>query len=149
MPLARSSALAEDGYYRESPQSLKFIVKRHNKLSNDFCQWLNRAGYQEISQENHHVDMSFKRSGKLYLAELKVCYGTGSTKAIREALGQLLEYNYYPGRSLTDYWVIVLDEHPTSDDVSFIRKLKHALGIPLYLGWEITDEFEFAEGLAL
>jgi len=149
MPLARPSALAEDGYYRESPQSLKLIVKRHNKLSNDFYRWLKRADYQEIVREDHHVDMSFKRSGKLYLAELKVCYGTGSTKAIREALGQLLEYNYYPGRHLTDYWVIVLDEQPTSDDVGFIRELKHALGIPLYLGWKIAGKFGFAEGLAL
>jgi len=149
MPPARPSALAEDGYYRESPQSLKLIVKRHNKLSNDFCQWLTRADYQEIVQEDHYVDMLFKRSGKFYLAELKVCYGTGSTKAIREALGQLLEYNYYPGRYLTDHWVIVLDEQPTSDDVGFIRELKHALGIPLCLCWEIAGEFEFAEGLAL
>jgi hypothetical protein len=37
---SRLGRLIEDAYYRESPARLKFIIPRHNKLSNDFCKWL-------------------------------------------------------------------------------------------------------------
>ncbi len=114
------AALAEDAYYRESSKNLRLIVKRHNKLSNQFATWLRRSGYLEVVQEQNCVDIVFEKDNKIHRAELKVCYGTGSTKAIREALGQLLEYNYYPGRTLASQWVIVLDEKATDDDVNIL-----------------------------
>ncbi len=35
-----AASLLEDSYYRESPARLKTIVRRHNRLSNEFCGWL-------------------------------------------------------------------------------------------------------------
>ncbi len=103
----RSTTLAEDAYYRENSKNLKRIIRHHNKLSNKFAAWLKKSGCLDISQEQDYVDVSFQKIDTLYLAELKTCYGVGTTKAIREALGQLLEYNYYPGRESASQWVVV------------------------------------------
>jgi hypothetical protein len=141
------AALAEDAYYRESPQNRKVIFRRHNALSNNFAKWLLKSGYSNVVQEQNYVDVVFERGGKTYRAELKICYGVGSTKAIREALGQLLEYNYYPSRTPVDKWVIVLDEKATSDDINYIAALIEELDLPLNLGWREGEGFTFTEQL--
>jgi len=143
------AALAEDAYYRESTANRKLIFRRHNTLSNDFAKWLTRVGYTDVAQEQNYVDVVFQREGMTYRAELKICYGVGSTKAIREALGQLLEYNYYPSRTPVDCWVIVLDEKATEDDVSYVKTLKEVFNLPLSLGWREGEEFIFATELDL
>jgi hypothetical protein len=145
----RPAALAEDGYYRETPQKLSFVLREHNKLSNEFAAWLEAIGYFDIKQEENYVDVVFKDEELSYRAELKVCSGVGSTKAIREALGQLLEYNFYPGREQADRWVIILDRRVTDDDVEYIGILKEALDLPLCLGWRERGSFIFADGLEL
>lgn len=143
------AALAEDAYYRENPEHRKLIFRRHNILSNDFAKWLRRVGYSDVAQEQDYVDVVFHGGGASYRAELKVCYGVGSTKAIREALGQLLEYNYYPNRTPCDRWVIVLDEKATGDDVVYVKTLKEKLNLPLSLGWRNGKDFVFAAELDL
>jgi hypothetical protein len=149
LDLPRSSALVEDAYYRESPQYLRLIIRRHNKLSNEFAAWLRESGYSKVVQEQNYVDVAFDKDGELYRAELKTCYGVSSTRAIREGLGQLLEYNYYPGRNSADRWVIILDEQATTDDISYVYKLRQGLNLPLCLGWRKGEGFVFATGLGL
>ncbi len=144
-----SSTLAEDAYYRESAKNLKRIIRRHNKLSNKFAAWLKDAGYSNISQEQNYVDVSFQKADTIYIAELKTCYGVGTTKSIREALGQLLEYNYYPGRQVADQWVIILDEKVSRDDIEYIRILKKKHNLPVSLGWYDGIGFCFADGSTL
>jgi hypothetical protein len=149
-PFAQNiAALAEDAYCRESTQNLRLIIRRHNRLSNAFAFWLKHAGFSKILQEQDYVDIVFEQGDKVYRAELKICYGVGSTKAIREALGQLLEYNFYPGRATANQWAIVLDEKATTDDVEYIRHLKDKINLPLSLGWQEGQDFVFADGLEL
>lgn len=136
------SVLAEDGYYRESPAKLKLIIPKHNKLSNDFCQWLNKKGIP-VKQEENFIDVLFEFNGISYIAELKVVYGVGATKAIREALGQLLEYNYYPGRKSNKEWMIILDQAPSATDQDYVKNLITELKFPLRIGWQTTKGFEF------
>lgn len=145
----RPAALAVDGYFRETPQKLNFVLRQHNKLSNDFAAWLEAAGYSNIKQEENYVDVVFNDGEISYRAELKVCSGVGSTKAIREALGQLLEYNFYPGREQADLWVIILDSRATDGDVEYVGTLKESLDLPLCLGWREKGSFVFADGLEL
>jgi hypothetical protein len=143
------AGLAEDAYYREIPRNLTLILPRHNALSNAFASWLNSERYSNIRQESGYVDVVFEGQGKSYRAELKICYGVGSTKAIREALGQLFEYNYYPGRGEVDHWVILLDQRATTGDIEYIRRLKAKHNLPLSLGWRSGLGFMFADGLGL
>ncbi|RKT44878.1 hypothetical protein [Thiocapsa rosea] len=144
IPVSQSirSALAEDGYYRETAAKLKLIIPKHNKLSNDFCQWLNKKGIP-VKQEENFIDVLFEVNNVSYIAELKVVYGIGTTKAIREALGQLLEYNYYPGRNTNKEWMIILDQTPLASDQSYVEKLITEIKFPLRIGWQTTKGFEF------
>lgn len=142
----RTTPLAEDAYYRESAANLRIIIPRHNKLSNLFSDWLKNAGVREVHQEKGHVDVSFEHQNKSHLAELKICYGVGTTKAIREAMGQLFEYNYHSGKSPMDVWIIVLDEKPSTADVTFIEEITKTHKLPIHLGWKASEaSFAFSD----
>ncbi len=143
----RKAPLSEDAYYRESSQNLKVIIPRHKRLSNLFCDWLQTKGVSKFTQERNQVDVFFKTTRMTFLAELKVCYSVGTTKSIREALGQLLEYNFYKHRKPADRWVIILDEKPSKTDIEFIERIIRSLSLPLTLGWLKGNEFNFAGNL--
>jgi len=139
----KRSTLTEDGYYRESPEKLKIIIPKHNQLSNSFCAWLQTKNI-EATQEQNYVDVLFNHDVKSYIAELKIVYGgVGITKSIREALGQLLEYNYYPNRTCNQQWMIILDQKPTVNDLSYIDNLIKNLELPLRIGWQSNKDFIF------
>lgn len=140
---AGTESLIEDSYYRESPARLKVIVPRHKKLSNRFVKWLKKEHHIAAVQERDRIDILFKLKGKSCLTELKVCFGVGSTKSIREALGQLLEYNHYPKRRTCDEWLMVLDEEPSTDDFDFIANLREKWSLPIVIGWYSNDKFRF------
>lgn len=139
----RSEPLLEGSYYRESPARLKEIVPRHNKLSNEFCRWIRGVHGVAAMQEQERIDVRFRLFDRAVLAELKICYGVGPTKAIREALGQLLEYNHYPTRETAESWLIVIDEEPSAADKSFIQTLRDARALPINLGWRTRTGFAF------
>lgn len=130
-----TSPLAEDGYFREVGAQLKAILPKHSILSNLFADWLRRQGFEDVRQEVSRVDVEFSKAGALYRAELKVCEGVGTTKGIREALGQLLEYNHYGLREPAAQWLIVLDRRPSGDDRQYVKTLRGARGLPVLLAW--------------
>ena len=138
-----SGPLAEDAYYRESAARLKTIIPLHNKLSNEFCKWLDSEHGVLAVQERQRVDIRFNLHDCEVLAELKICYGVGTTKSIREALGQLLEYNHYPARRTADEWLIVLDDEPSQADRGFIDCLRKERSLPLTIGWRKRSGFSF------
>jgi hypothetical protein len=137
-----SSPLLEDVYPRATPASLRIIIPRHKALSNQFVRWLTSTGRRVIGHEKDRVDVEFKDGQTLCRAELKVCYGMATTLAIREALGQLLEYNYYGWRTPADRWFIVLDSDPSDEDVNYLRTLFSRKRLPLFLCWKSRDGFE-------
>jgi hypothetical protein len=140
---SREEPLVEDAYYRESPARLKVIVPRHNKLSNDFCKWRNKEHGIVAAQEQRRVDIRFKLKNVAMLAELKTCFGVGTTRSIREAIGQLLEYNYYPSRSAADAWLILLDDKPSELDQRYIDVLREHRSMPITIGWRSSAGFSF------
>jgi hypothetical protein len=85
--------------------------------------------------------VEFRDGRSLCRAELKACYGMTTTLAIREALGQLLEYNYYGWRSPAHRWFIVLDSPPSEQDMKYVRTLASKKLLPLFLCWKSRDEF--------
>jgi len=87
--------------------------------------------------------MTFQWRRKSVLAEFKIAYGANTRHAIREALGQVLEYNHYPRREASDEWFLILDTEPSSDDREFIRVIREQYSIPLTLGWKIDNGFDF------
>ncbi len=136
--------LAEDGYLRAGLSAQKWICQRHAMLSNALCRWLRANGYTGVRQEDAWVDLRFRRGATTYMAELKVCAGVPTRHAIREALGQLLEYNHYGWRTAHDVWWIVLDRAPNQTDCEYLARLRAAYGFEVSLAWQKGDGFEFA-----
>jgi hypothetical protein len=136
--------LQTESYLRASPAAMRIIKRRHNALSNDFRAWLLAAHGLKSEKEKQQIDVRFNRQGVEVLAELKVCYASSTRHGIRESLGQLLEYNYYPARKPTQEWLIILDCEPDSSDRKYIALLREKLGLPLYLGWQDDRAFAFA-----
>jgi hypothetical protein len=136
------SPLLEEVYPRATPASLKIITPKHKELSNLFVRWVASTGRQVIGREKNRVDVEFRDGRMLCRAELKVCYGMATTAAIREAMGQLLEYNYYGWRAPADRWFIVLDSEPSNEDVKYVRTLSSEKRLPLVLSWKSGDGFK-------
>jgi len=137
----RSTPLAEDGYFREIGARSRRILRRHNALSNRFADWLRNRGYTEVLQEAWGVDVEFRSDSALWRAELKICHPVGTTKSIREALGQLFEYNYFGMRQPADRWLIVIDEEPLDADLEYIERIRREFSLPLSLAWQTGDDF--------
>jgi len=143
VPAREAELLSEEVYYRETPAMRKVIIPRHNELSNEFCCWLARQFRINAVQEKEKIDIRFTWKRRPVLAELKVCLGVGTTKSIREALGQVLEYNHYPKRTPAENWLIVLDEEPSSSDKRFIELLRTECLLPIFVGWRMNGDFAF------
>lgn len=135
--------LPEDAYPRESPGRLKIIQRQQNKLANAFCSWLKEHHGIIGTKEKYHIDVAFEINNNQVMAELKISYGVGVTKSIREALGQILEYNCYPLRKFNDIWLIVLDAEPSDFDKEFVTTLRDKWSLPLTIGWRTEQAFEF------
>jgi hypothetical protein len=140
---SHSELLKEESYYRETSARQNKIIPLHNKLSNDFRKWLYEEHFIGAGQEQQRVDIRFRHRNQIIVAELKVCRGVGPRKSIREALGQLLEYNYYPARDSADSWLIVLDRPPSDTDRNFIDILREERDLPLTVGWRRAGTFSF------
>jgi hypothetical protein len=141
--LARTP-LGEDEYLRASPSQRKVIVPRHKRLSNAFANWLEQHGYEKVRQEHGHIDLDFVEGRTSCRAELKVCYGINTRQAIREALGQLLEYNYYPqaNRQPAEKWFVVLDERPSDADMEFLKTVRSVMKLSLSVCWRRGSTFQ-------
>lgn len=135
--------LSTESYLRAGAAYMRIITPRHNKLSNDFSDWLKRTFSVTTVRERQQVDVRFSVKSTSVLAELKICLGLGTRHAIREALGQLLEYNFYPVRIPTDVWLIVLDCTVSDSDRSYVDLLRKKLSLPLHVGWREKKGFSF------
>ncbi len=102
----------------------------HNELSNAMVEYLEKNNYKNIKVEENYVDIKcVDKKGKKIFYELK----TAKVKsAIREALGQLLEYNHYPDVNKADKLIIVTKNEPEPDDVQYLLGLRSAYNIPIY-----------------
>ena len=134
--------LNEGAYSRETQASLRNVLRLHAALSNRFKDWLKASIGVRTKQERNWVDLTFKHHGVTHLAELKICYGDNTRAAIREALGQLLEYNHYPPRLEAQLWWLVLDHEPSATDVEYLGLLRGKYHFPLTLAWPKGKNFK-------
>jgi len=132
------AVLPEDAYVRFTPAQQQVILRRHNELSNRFRTWLSAVGATAVSAESESIDVSCSYSGRSCLFELKTCYALSPRHALREALGQVLEYAFYPGRTRCDHLAVVLDTAPATTDIEWFQQLKLS-GIIVDLFWLIGE----------
>jgi hypothetical protein len=144
-----NTLLLETAYSRYTPAALRLIRCEHVALSNRFTGWLQNAFGVTAVQERQQIDATFKHNGKKFLVEFKIAYLGDTKRAIREALGQILEYNHYPQRVSHDHWLLILNTEPDKNDKVFLNRLREAFGLPLTLGWQIGSAFIFEPFLSL
>ena len=134
-------ALSTDEYLVKTRAGARRISRLHNGLSNDFQKWISMQVGVAIAVETDRKDLQCTVNDKLYLLELKVTQSADLVRsrdtkyALREALGQLLDYSQYPGEVLCyDHLGIGLDTEPSQDDVQWLTSLKD-LGLDVEIYW--------------
>mgnify|MGYP003441341841 FL=1 len=55
--------------------------------------------------------------------------------SIREALGQILEYNHYPATTRAKKMFIIGPEKPDDLDIQYLRRLREVYNIPVWFRW--------------
>lgn len=112
---------------------------QHNELSNAMVEYLKSNGYKNVKTEDNYVDIKcVDASGKLIFFELKTAQTVKA--AIREALGQLLEYNHYPNTKRADKLVIVTKHEPEKEDVQYLMGLRMVYNLPIYYQYFDTNK---------
>jgi hypothetical protein len=108
---------------------------RHNILQNALDKFLRTLyGDNSVRYETDFVDIQLHRGKEVTYFEIKMALTAKG--CIREALGQLLEYNMYPGLQRATEMVIVGEMKPEADDVAYLLYLREEFGIPLrYIRW--------------
>jgi hypothetical protein len=147
MPLSQPAGICPVTRYTSA--ALRVIRRKHVALSNRFRSWLELTYGVRVLQERQQVDATFETGGKTFLTEFKIAYQGNTKRAIREALGQILEYNHYPPRVSRNHWLLVLDIAPCQEDSLFIQDLRDRFHIPLSLGWDTGLAFLFEPPLVL
>lgn len=140
--------LQDWAYTRYTTADIRVIQRRHVQLCNQFTKWLVQTRNTGYRVERRNIDLSFTDNGLRYLVEFKIAYSGDAKPAIREALGQILEYNHYPPRIAHDRWILVTDCRPNESDFLFLRRLR-SFGLPLSFGWPENRHFEFSEDCPL
>lgn len=104
---------------------------QHNNLSNEMVAWLKKNGYLNVKSEHEYVDISCQEpSGKKIFFELKTAQTV--KLAVRQAIGQLMEYNHYPNQNKADKLIIVTVLEPTKDDIQYLTGLRTIYHMPVY-----------------
>lgn len=146
-------------YYKDYMESIKKAKKtgsvkvkhseyvmslQHNELSNMMVEYLKKNGYTKVKAEENYVDIKcIDKSGKKVFFELKTAQTVKS--AIREALGQLLEYNHYPNTNKADKLIIVTKYEPEDEDIQYLVGLREIYKIPVFYQYFDMDKKELSK----
>lgn len=114
--------------------------KKEFELVNRFMDWLDKKYGIQSYRESRSVDLRFEYNKATYGVEAK--FSEGKMRfPIRSALGQILEYNYFPGRIPKEQWIILLNRRPNKEERKWIESIK--IELPISLCWESKNGFEF------
>lgn len=104
----------------------------HDMMQNCLFDLLNGGyeGYSFVQIEKTHVDIKAKDpSGKWHYFEIK----TDRPKlCIRKALGQVMEYAYFPSVVRAEKLVVIGDSKPDADAIDYLKFVRGRFGLPIY-----------------
>jgi hypothetical protein len=127
-----------DGYSRKFVNET-FIDPYHNKIQNTLTKIL-RANkqFRNIQVEKNNIDVqATTNSNELNYFEIK----TETPKNnIRQAIGQLFEYSFYPTSIKATKLIIIGDEEPSKEVRNYIKHLRVQTGLKLFYRWIDMDK---------
>jgi hypothetical protein len=112
------------------------IALRHNALQCALFDALaGEYGPNQVATEfaidaGGFVDAVVAKNSSYIFFEIKVAPSTRS--ALREALGQILEYAYWPNANRANILVVVGEESPTKEAESYLKNLRKRFGLKLF-----------------
>lgn len=101
-------------------------VRIQNRVYEILCA---RFGKKRVGYESRCVDLRLDTGKEIVYFEVKT--NPTARKCIREALGQLLEYSGYPGRTRAHRLVVVARAAATAQDRTYVQELRTRYGIPI------------------
>lgn len=102
----------------------------HDKIQNALFDFLNeKSDYKKVKIEKDRVDIKAKTSdNKWHYFEIK----TDCPKlSIRKAIGQIMEYAYYPNLIKAEKLIIVADENPDIDTINYLNFIREKFKVPI------------------
>lgn len=123
-------------------RSLDFeITLLHNEISLALEKYLRKEGHTVCAENSTgyqtRIDIATDKGSERTFFEIKT--SSNVKQCIRFALGQLLEYSYFPDRSLATKLIVVGIGAPTQNDKSYIENLRKLLQLPIYY-WQFNLE---------
>lgn len=112
------------------------VALRHKTLQMELYKHLcQEAGSNNVRVERHlalgvYVDAAVKCDGNESFYEVKVASTVRS--CVRAALGQLIEYSYWPSANRASELVVVGEAELDSDSRAYLRVLRERFGLPLW-----------------
>jgi hypothetical protein len=111
------------------------VVLRHNEIQKKlYHRLVSQYGDSNVSFENTsgvgtRVDVVVRREDKYWFYEIKTAQSPRA--CLREAIGQLLEYAFWPGSPHVTRLVIVGETPIDNDGAEYLRRLKEGFALPL------------------
>ena len=124
----------------------------HKKIQNAIAQLL-KDDYVHLyledrlkSGQGQRVDMKglLKNTEEWHYFEIKTY---SAKQSIREALGQILEYDHYPSTTRAAKMFIVGPEKPDDKDRKYMELLRNKYGIPVWFRWYSFEENKLYESI--
>ena len=110
----------------------------HKRMQKAIKEILEKEGYHRAYVEKGHVDIkAITRDGKWDYFEVKTY---SAKESIRLALGQILEYVYYPNTKKAERMVIIGPEAPGENDIQYLELLRNKFKIPIWYRWYYFDD---------
>lgn len=124
----------EDIRYKRKAIAETFINPYHKSMQEVLIKLLKEdKNYSEVKKEIEFVDVQGKfNKSQTHYFEIK----TDTPKNnIRQAIGQLLEYAYYPNVNKADKLYIIGDKLPNDDVLIYLNTLRSITSLNIYLKW--------------
>lgn len=104
----------------------------HDRMQNFLFELLKAGheGYNNVKIEKGRVDIKAKNSdGKWHYFEIKT---DGPKLSFRKALGQVMEYAYFPSNERAARLIVVGDEEPDAETTAYFQYIRNKFSVPVY-----------------
>ncbi len=102
----------------------------HDQMQNAIFDLLNNSTkYKKVFIEKGRVDIkAITKENQWHYFEIKT---DNAKQSIRKALGQILEYAFYPNANKADKLIIIADEKPNTDIIKYLDHIRTLFSLPI------------------
>lgn len=108
----------------------------HDKIQRVLRRVLKKE-YQVVLYENYRVDLKAKTdSNHWHFFEIKTCL---PKQSIRIAIGQLMEYAYFPSKERASKLIVISDQEPDPDLQHYLIFIRQKFKLPIYYRYFLLE----------